>query len=53
MPGPDPGTHQASQASFDSGAIRLEEIDTAAFTERYGKSAANVGLPKGASAAAG
>jgi hypothetical protein len=35
-----------------AGDIQLEEIDTAAFTDRYGKLALNVGSPKPAAAAA-
>jgi hypothetical protein len=44
--------HDAWKASVMSGAIRLEEIDTEAFTDRYGKLAVNVAAPKPASAAA-
>ena len=35
-----------------SGDIRLEEIDTAAFTDRYGKLAPNVGSLRPAATAA-
>jgi hypothetical protein len=36
-----------------SGAIRLEEIDTAAFTDRYGKLAVDVAPARSASTASG
>jgi hypothetical protein len=36
-----------------SGAIQLEEIDTQAFTDRYGKLAVNVAPSKPSVAAAG
>jgi hypothetical protein len=36
-----------------SGAIKLEEIDTEAFTDRYGKLAANIAPARPASTAAG
>jgi hypothetical protein len=36
-----------------SGAIQLEEIDTEAFTDRYGKLAVNVAPSKSTIAAAG
>jgi hypothetical protein len=36
-----------------SGAIKLEEIDTQAFTDRYGKLAVTVAPPKPAAAVAG
>jgi hypothetical protein len=44
--------HDAWKAGVMSGAIQLEEIDTQAFTDRYGKLAVSVGPPK-ANAAAG
>jgi len=43
--------HDAWKAGVMSGAIKLEEIDTEAFTDRYGKLAINVAKP--AKAAAG
>jgi hypothetical protein len=43
--------HDAWKAGVMSGAIQLEEIDTEAFTDRYGKLAVNVGPPKAAVAA--
>ena len=46
------GEHDAWKAGVMSGAIQLEEIDTEAFTDRYGKLAVNVVPPKPASAAA-
>lgn len=45
--------HDAWKAGVMSGAIELEEIDTEAFTDRYGKLAVNVTPAKPASAAAG
>jgi hypothetical protein len=36
-----------------SGAIQLEEIDTDAFKDRYGKLAVNVAPPKPSAAVAG
>jgi alkanesulfonate monooxygenase SsuD/methylene tetrahydromethanopterin reductase-like flavin-dependent oxidoreductase (luciferase family) len=44
--------HDAWKAGVMSGDILLEEIDTAAFTDRYGKLALNIGSPKPASTAA-
>jgi hypothetical protein len=44
--------HEAWKAAVMRGDIQLEEIDTAAFTDRYGKLALNVGSPKPASTAA-
>ena len=44
--------HDAWKAGVMSGDIQLEEIDTAAFTDRYGKLALNVAAPKPASTAA-
>ncbi len=44
--------HDAWKAGVMSGAIQLEEIDTEAFTDRYGKLAVNV-TPKPSVAAAG
>ncbi len=44
--------HDAWKAGVMSGAIQLEEIDTEAFTDRYGKLAVNV-TPKPTIAAAG
>jgi len=44
--------HEAWKAGVMSGAIKLEEIDTEAFTDRYGKLAVNV-TPKPTIAAAG
>jgi hypothetical protein len=38
--------HDAWKAGVMSGAIKLEEIDTQAFTDRYGKLAINVTPPK-------
>jgi len=42
--------HEAWKAGVMSGTIQLEEIDTAAFTDRYGKLAVSV-APKSAAAA--
>jgi hypothetical protein len=44
--------HDAWKAGVMSGAIQLEEIDTEAFTDRYGKLAVSV-APKPSVAAAG
>jgi hypothetical protein len=44
--------HDAWKAGVMSGAIKLEEIDTEAFKDRYGKLAVNV-APKASVAAAG
>jgi alkanesulfonate monooxygenase SsuD/methylene tetrahydromethanopterin reductase-like flavin-dependent oxidoreductase (luciferase family) len=43
--------HDAWKADVMSGAIKLEEIETAAFMDRYGKLALNVGSIRRASAA--
>jgi hypothetical protein len=45
--------HDAWKAGVMSGAITLEEIDTEAFTDRYGKLAMNVAPAKPAVAAMG
>jgi hypothetical protein len=45
--------HDAWKAGVMSGAIQLEEIDTEAFKDRYGKLAVNVAPPKPAAAVAG
>ena len=45
--------HDAWKAGVMSGAIQLEEIDTEAFKDRYGKLAVNVAPPKPTVAAAG
>src|SRR5882672_1139860 len=45
--------HEAWKAGVMSGAIQLEEIDTEAFKDRYGKLAVNVAPPKPTVAAAG
>ena len=45
--------HDAWKADVMSGAIKLEEIDTEAFTDRYGKLAVSVAPAKPASAAVG
>jgi hypothetical protein len=45
--------HDAWKAGVMSGAIQLEEIDTEAFSDRYGKLAVNVAAAKPATAAAG
>jgi hypothetical protein len=45
--------HDAWKAGVMSGAIQLEEIDTDAFTDRYGKLAVSVVPAKPAVAAAG
>ena len=37
--------HEAWKAGVMSGAIALEEIDTQAFTDRYGKLSINVPAP--------
>ena len=42
--------HDAWKQGVMSGAIKLEEIDTAAFTDRYGKLAVNVAPAKAAAA---
>jgi hypothetical protein len=47
------GEHDAWKAGVINGDIQLEEIDTAAFTDRYGKLALNVAAPKLPSRAAG
>jgi hypothetical protein len=44
--------HDAWKAGVMSGAIQLKEIDTDAFTDRYGKLALNVAAPKPAPTAA-
>jgi hypothetical protein len=44
--------HDIWKARVMDGSIQLEEIDTAAFTDRYGKLALNIASAKGASAAA-
>ena len=44
--------HEAWKASVMCGDIQLEEIDTAAFTDRYGKLASNVAPARSASAIA-
>jgi hypothetical protein len=44
--------HDAWKAGVMSGAIQLEEIDTEAFTDRYGKLAVTV-VPEPSVAAAG
>jgi hypothetical protein len=43
--------HAAWKAGVMSGAIKLEEIDTEAFTDRYGKLAVGVTPPRPAAAA--
>ena len=43
--------HDAWKAGVMSGAVKLEEIDTAAFMDRYGKLALNIGSLKPAPAA--
>jgi hypothetical protein len=45
--------HEEWKAGVMSGAIKLEEIDTEAFKDRYGKLAVNVAAAKPAAAAAG
>jgi hypothetical protein len=45
--------HDAWKASVMSGDIQLEEIDTEAFKDRYGKLAVNVASAKPAVAATG
>jgi hypothetical protein len=45
--------HDAWKAGVMGGAIKLEEIDTQAFTDRYGKLAVNVTPPKPSVAATG
>jgi hypothetical protein len=45
--------HDAWKAGVMSGAIQLEEIDTEAFKDRYGKLAVSVASPKPTVAAAG
>ena len=45
--------HDAWKAGVMSGAIQLEEIDTQAFTDRYGKLAVTVAPKPAAAAAAG
>src|SRR5258708_20799241 len=45
--------HEAWKKGVMSGAIQLEEIDTEAFTDRYGKLAVNVAPSKPTVAAAG
>ncbi|MEA2921470.1 MAG: hypothetical protein QOF07_1433 [Bradyrhizobium sp.] len=45
--------HEAWKAGVMSGAIQLEEIDTEAFRDRYGKLAVNVAPPQPTVAAAG
>jgi hypothetical protein len=45
--------HDAWKAGVMSGAIKLEEIDTEAFRDRYGKLAVNVVPPKPTAAVAG
>jgi hypothetical protein len=47
----DDAEHAAWKAAVMSGAIELEEIDTEAFSDRYGKLAVNVGKPAVAAAA--
>jgi alkanesulfonate monooxygenase SsuD/methylene tetrahydromethanopterin reductase-like flavin-dependent oxidoreductase (luciferase family) len=42
--------HEAWKAGVMSGAIQLEEIDTEAFRDRYGKLAVNVAKPRVAAA---
>jgi hypothetical protein len=42
--------HEAWKAGVMSGDIKLEEIDTDAFKDRYGKLAVNVAKPKVAAA---
>ena len=49
----DDPEHDAWKAGVMSGAIQLEEIDTEAFTDRYGKLAVSVTPAKSASAAVG
>jgi len=44
--------HDIWKAAVMDGSIQLEEIDTAAFTDRYGKLALNVAVPKQAPTAA-
>ncbi|MGA9299708.1 MAG: LLM class flavin-dependent oxidoreductase, partial [Bradyrhizobium sp.] len=44
--------HDAWKAAVMDGSIQLEEIETAAFTDRYGKLALNIGTAKPAAAAA-
>ncbi len=44
--------YEAWKAGVMSGAIELEEIDTEAFMDRYGKLALNVASPEPASTAA-
>ena len=44
--------HEAWKAGVMSGAIKLEEIDTEAFTDRYGKLAVEVAPVRPAAAAA-
>ena len=41
----DDPEHEVWKAGVMSGAIQLEEIDTEAFTDRYGKLAVNLGNP--------
>ena len=45
--------HDAWKKGVMSGAIELEEIDTEAFRDRYGKLAVSVAASKPAAAAAG
>ena len=47
------GEHDAWKAGVMSGAIQLEEIDTEAFGDRYGKLAISVAPPKPTAAVAG
>ena len=45
--------HDAWKADVMSGAIKLEEIDTEAFKDRYGKLSINPGSPAEKAAASG
>jgi hypothetical protein len=45
--------HDAWKAGVMSGAIKLEEIDTEAFRDRYGKLAVSIVPPKPTAAVAG
>ena len=45
--------HDAWKAGVMSGAIQLEEIDTEAFTDRYGRLGVNIAPAKPAAVVAG
>jgi hypothetical protein len=45
------GEHETWKAAVMCGDLKLEEIDTAEFTDRYGKLALNVAAPRAASSA--